>query len=627
MKKRIILAFALLIHLVSWSQDKQYRVDFLLVDEFGNTKAKTFATEEGKSYPPGPTMHLFSALIALNEGVIQNQNSTLEYNCPHKVREKKVKCQCDLKNALLTDDIFYFFHLEEKIKKKVLKKYVQAEEYGNGELNTVWAELKTSGNAFLTSLVDQVDLIRTIEDPVYNSSFTTNTRNSIKKLLKRSDSLDYQLRYYDGGVGSLSDFHDWKIGYLTQNDTTYYFALHIQFSKLFNLSLLKLKDAILTNHLLENGLLYKVDLERLETERLAKQKARRDSVLAVRADTIYSLKSFYSDNPNLDSTVNAIVSRLNPSQKVGQLIMPAAGRWGNNYKNCEKAIKEGKVGGFIMLKGGYSEIKKLVVKYQQISKSNNQLPLIMSSDAEPSLINRKISGFPYVKPTNAITTKYSNIQAAKTINKGLNELGIHYNFAPDCDLGVNKAIIGNRSYGKDSKTIATRANEFIKYSENKGVITTAKHFPGHGLVKGDSHKNLVVIDGQLKELDTYKPLIDSGVLSIMIGHIAVKNNPKYDTKGQPSSISKTIVTDLLKKEMGFKGLVITDGMGMGGVSSIPNSISKAIEAGCDIVLMPRNILDAHKELMTKYKADKVFQKRVEDAVKKVVRMKVCLGIL
>jgi beta-N-acetylhexosaminidase len=119
-------------------------------------------------------------------------------------------------------------------------------------------------------------------------------------------------------------------------------------------------------------------------------------------------------------------------------------------------------------------------------------------------------------------------------------------------------------------------------------------------------------------------LIEDGVLSIMIGHLAVINNPKYNTNGLPATCSKTIVTDLLRNEMGYKGLIVTDAMNMGGVTAIPNNSVKAIEAGVDILLMPLDAAKSHSQILEKYRTDKVFKASVDAAVKRVLRMKLCV---
>ena len=180
---------------------------------------------------------------------------------------------------------------------------------------------------------------------------------------------------------------------------------------------------------------------------------------------------------------------------------------------------------------------------------------------------------------------------------------------------------------KNPENIIPWSSAFIKTTQSKNIIATAKHFPGHGLVTGDTHKSLQMIDGELKEIKNYPSLISDSVLSIMVAHIAVKNNEKYNTDGLPSTCSEKIVTDLLKKEMGFKGLIVTDAMNMGGVVSVKNSNIKAISAGCDILLMPLNAEKAHKEILQEYEKDPAFKKRVDESAKKIVRMKVSLGLI
>jgi beta-N-acetylhexosaminidase len=109
----------------------------------------------------------------------------------------------------------------------------------------------------------------------------------------------------------------------------------------------------------------------------------------------------------------------------------------------------------------------------------------------------------------------------------------------------------------------------------------------------------------------------------MVAHIAVTNNPQYDTKGLPSTLSPEIVQNLLREKYNFKGLIVTDAMNMGGVNTIPNAEVKAIEAGCDIVLMPMNIEKAHASLLKKVKEDPAFKAKVVAAAKRIVRMKLC----
>jgi beta-N-acetylhexosaminidase len=132
----------------------------------------------------------------------------------------------------------------------------------------------------------------------------------------------------------------------------------------------------------------------------------------------------------------------------------------------------------------------------------------------------------------------------------------------------------------------------------------------------------------LKEVINYPLLIENGVLSIMVAHIAIENNPTYSTNGLPSTCSKKIVSSLLRDSLNFKGIIVTDAMGMGGVVKVPNSSVKAIEAGCDILLMPVDARKAHKEIWDEFKnGSDAFRNTVIESAKRIIRMKVCLGLI
>jgi beta-N-acetylhexosaminidase len=163
-------------------------------------------------------------------------------------------------------------------------------------------------------------------------------------------------------------------------------------------------------------------------------------------------------------------------------------------------------------------------------------------------------------------------------------------------MSANKTV-GYRGFGAIAENLVHWSDEFIQVTQKNNIIATAKHFPGHGLVSGDTHHSLQSIDGEMKEVKNYPELIKNGVLSIMVAHIAVVNNPKFDTEGLPSTCSEKIVTNLLRDSLKFKGLIVTDAMNMGGVASVPQASFKAINAGCDILLMPLDVKKSHDELM------------------------------
>ena len=340
----------------------------------------------------------------------------------------------------------------------------------------------------------------------------------------------------------------------------------------------------------------------------------------------YQISDFLKEDPQLDKDVERIFAALDDTAIVAQLIMPAVGRLGQTEATIRSHINKRIIGGVLMLNGTKEEFTNWIKSFEAMNDSIGNLPFLYSADAEPSLVNRKITGSTPVKKANELTTIEEVRTVADMISKDLNEIGINYNFSPVVDMSPNKTV-GFRSFGAVPANIIPWSDAFIQQTQSHNIIATAKHFPGHGLVTGDTHKALQMIDGELKEIGNYPQLIENGVLSIMVAHIAVKNNPKYDTKGLPATTSETIVTKLLKEEMGFKGLIVTDAMNMGGVVSVPQCEVKAVNAGCDIVLMPVDAERAHKQILARYRTDSEFKKKVDAAAKKVIRMKIALGLI
>ena len=207
-------------------------------------------------------------------------------------------------------------------------------------------------------------------------------------------------------------------------------------------------------------------------------------------------------------------------------------------------------------------------------------------------------------------------------------MGFQQNYAPVVDLSPNNEAIKDRSFGSNADTVVEKAIGFIKGTQDNQVIATAKHFPGHGYVKGDTHKQSVYIDGELRELDVYKPIIKAGVLSIMVAHVTVKNNEKYGTDGLPSTCSRVIVTDLLRNELGFDGIIVTDAMNMmAAVNSGESGPLKAALAGCDMILMPPSEKQLIGELLTAQATDVEVQQQFEASVKRILRLKLCLNMI
>lgn len=339
-----------------------------------------------------------------------------------------------------------------------------------------------------------------------------------------------------------------------------------------------------------------------------------------------SLEDFYSDNYQLLVKTDSIFNTLNDTTKVAQMIMPAIGKYGQTDATIDALVQDQLIGGILLLNGTKSQFAAWTKKYEEQNAQLGSLPFLYSADAEPTLVNRKMKNSTPVQKAVDLTSKDEVVDCAKTISDDLNEVGINYNFAPVVDVSAN-ATVGYRGFGLKEENIIPFSDAFIQQTQSQNIIATAKHFPGHGLVSGDTHKALQVIDGELQELKYYPPLIANNVLSIMIAHIAIENNEEFDTDGLPATTSRIIVNDLLRDSLGFQGLIVTDAMNMGGVVNVPNCYYLAANAGCDILLMPKDARKAHAELLAKYQSSEEFQSRVDLAVKRIIRMKICLGLL
>lgn len=341
----------------------------------------------------------------------------------------------------------------------------------------------------------------------------------------------------------------------------------------------------------------------------------------------YTLKDFFSENAELNKKVDNILNTLKEEEKIGQMIIVAEGQYGNPKKQVIESIKNKRLGGIMLLKGSEGEFRNDIKDFIKIAKDNKSLPLIFSCDAEPSLLNNKISGSPSMSETSSIKTNEQANKISNQITNYIKNLGFNQNFAPVCDFNNNKEIIGDRSFGNIPEKVSELANIFISNSQDNNIVATAKHFPGHGNVKGDSHKGLVTIKGEPLELDVFRNVIKNNVISIMVGHIAISGSKNYDTEGKPSTISRHIVTDLLKKELNFKGIAITDAMNMKGVSDLGSPSLKAIKAGCDMILMPTNEEKLIKNILDECGKDKNLKNQITESVKKIIKLKICLGLI
>jgi len=291
------------------------------------------------------------------------------------------------------------------------------------------------------------------------------------------------------------------------------------------------------------------------------------------------------------------------------------------------------IGGVIFSKGGPGRQAKLTNEYQALSK----VPLLISMDAEWGLAMRLDSTFayPWNMTLGAVQDDKLIKQVGKRIANHANRLGVHINFAPSVDVNnnPNNPIIGNRSFGEIPDQVARKAFAFTQGMESNGVLSSLKHFPGHGNTDQDSHLELPIIEGSRAALDSielypFRRLLQANLASsVMTAHLHV---PALEpSKTTPVSLSKAVVTDLLKGDYGFEGLVFTDALNMRGATNGRSSGQADLEAflaGNDILLIPQYLPQSRDILLEACKEGVITEERLAHSVKKILLAKYKAGL-
>lgn len=338
---------------------------------------------------------------------------------------------------------------------------------------------------------------------------------------------------------------------------------------------------------------------------------------------------YVSDTSIYARKAAATFEMLSDSQRVAQMIMTTGGRLGKSQEEVAALIKEGIVGGSIYLANDLEDHRSQVAESKAVGEQFAPVPLWFAIDAEPSLMYRRIVGGPAVMPAADMQNDQDVKTAVKTIDSLILGLGYHWNYAPVLDLGTENAAIKNRSFGFDAATVANRSITYINETQADGVLACIKHFPGHGLVEGDSHKGSVFIDGEFKEYDVYEQVLaEADPLSLMVGHITIKNN-EFQTDGLPASLSRRINTDLIRDKLGYEGLVVTDALNMMAAATKygPEAPLMASKAGADVILMPVDERLTHRQIMEAMAKDSAYKAQVYRSVDRVLRAKAWLGML
>ncbi|RXM49817.1 MULTISPECIES: glycoside hydrolase family 3 protein [unclassified Chryseobacterium] len=332
--------------------------------------------------------------------------------------------------------------------------------------------------------------------------------------------------------------------------------------------------------------------------------------------------------------VEKTYKNLSQDEKLGQLFIIALyTNKGEDYINqVRNIVTNDKIGGLILMQDDAAREINLVNEFQQKSK----VPLMIGMDAEWGLFQRIATAhkFPWAMTLGAIQDKNLVYQMAAKIAEDCHRMGINWDFAPVVDVNTNpnNPIIGNRSFGSEVDNVISSALSYSNGLQDNNILAAIKHFPGHGDTSTDSHLDLPVVSHNMERLNStelapFKALMNKGIGGVMVAHLYV---PSLESgKGIPASVSKNIITGLLKDKLGYKGLIITDALNMGAVANKykPGELdAMAFKAGNDIMLFSQGVAEGKKLIQKAIDSKEISQSRVEESVKKILLTKYFLGL-
>src|SRR5712692_3808405 len=351
-------------------------------------------------------------------------------------------------------------------------------------------------------------------------------------------------------------------------------------------------------------------------------------------------------SPAANDWVESTLRKLSVDEKIGQLLFTTyhgsfTASDAAAYQQILHDVNDLHVGGFIVITHGSplgivkSQAYPTAVLINQL-QAKSKLPLLVGADFERGTAMRLDEGTSF--PTAMALAAAGNPRDAYTMGKvtarEARAVGIQWIYAPDADVNNNAGnpIINTRSFGEDPERVAEFVAAFVRGVQENGGLATAKHFPGHGDTASDSHLDLPVIHADRERLERlelvpFRAAMDAGVSSVMTGHLSIPAlEPDPNT---PATLSPHILTDLLRKELGFEGLVVTDAMDMGGITArnAPGEAAvRAVAAGADCVLMPPVPDAAFEALQGAVKSGRISKTRLDESVRRILQAKARLGL-
>ncbi|MFF3440524.1 glycoside hydrolase family 3 protein [Streptosporangium sp. NPDC002721] len=348
--------------------------------------------------------------------------------------------------------------------------------------------------------------------------------------------------------------------------------------------------------------------------------------------------------------VEGVLASMSVEEKVGQLFMPvlygpsADTVSGENQARFgvdtpAKMVARYRPGGVILFPwaGNVKNVRQIVALTNGLQKASPEIPLLIGTDQENGKVSRLaplVTPIPGASVIGATRDVSLARKAAKVTGTELRALGVNLDFAPVADVNLNprNPVIGPRAYGSDPKKVAPMVAAAVQGFHDAGIGATAKHFPGHGDTNVDSHTGLPVIRhtrSQWNRLDAppFAAAIDKDVDAIMSAHVVM---PELDPSGDPATLSKPILTGLLREKLGFDGVVSTDALDMAGVRKKYKDgevAVRAIQAGVDLLLMPPDYREAHRALLAAVASGKISQARLDQSVRRLLKLKAARGLL
>lgn len=309
-------------------------------------------------------------------------------------------------------------------------------------------------------------------------------------------------------------------------------------------------------------------------------------------------------------------------------------------KKMKKSLEKYCVGGVILFSRNIwnrKQTKKLIRKLQK----NSTTPLFIAVDEEGGDVARignnekmKTTTFPTMEEIGETKDADYVYEMAATIGKQIYKLGFNVDFAPVADVKTSEmnSEIGTRSFGDDPDKVAEFVSAYVKGLESQNVCSTLKHFPGQGASSGDTHQGNVDLDSSISKLRKidFVPFVsgmNAGADFVMVSHISVS---RVTETSEPASMSKLIMTTILREELNFGGLIVTDAFDMASITekySAADAAVKSFDAGADIILMPEDLPKAYEAVLKKVQSGKITQKRLNDTVQRILKLKFKKGIM